>query len=458
MLIRKYDFNYGRRELMAKGAAMAGGGLLSSLWPLIANGADITKAYPEELLSVDAYTKGAIKTGDIVDANNVDHVKALIAPIMYHQIKEMGRRIRIVPTVTDVSKMFPMPFLQATLSNQGKGLLDADGNVTTTSGGQWIGGLPFTQPKSALEVFSNLTLSWGRHDNDIFAITDQDIGPDGEISYEYDFLWVEEQVSGRIGGRGEFTGPEHADKLRYQTVVFTAPADSKGTAYLSTWYYDQRKFPDLVGYVPAFKRVRKFPTNQRFEPLVAGMTLYLSDAWAAGDPMLTWGDYKIIGRQPMLGAVSENWHGDLPNYVAPTHGGQKGKTFYEINYSMVPECIVIDATPTGYPRAPVGRKRVWGDVRNMQFIAYETYDRRDQSLKSFEPVWGQRIVNGEVLMKETDGTPLWSWTHVHSHDIQTNRMTRFTHCKEVGGVVGGFNLEGIYDKYLTAQAINRLGT
>ena len=74
MLIRKYDFNYGRRELMAKGAAMAGGGLLSSLWPLIANGADITKAYPEELLSVDAYTKGAIKTGDIVDANNVDHV------------------------------------------------------------------------------------------------------------------------------------------------------------------------------------------------------------------------------------------------------------------------------------------------------------------------------------------------------------------------------------------------
>jgi hypothetical protein len=160
----------------------------------------------------------------------------------------------------------------------------------------------------------------------------------------------------------------------------------------------------------------------------------------------------------MLGAVSGNWHGDLDNFVMPTHGGPKGKTFFEYQMSMVPETIVLDAVPTGYPRAPVGRKRVWVDVRNMQFVGYETYDRRDQSLKSFEPSWGQRVVNGQTLMKETDGTPVWSWCHVLSHDIQTNRMTRFTHAREVGGIVGGFNQEGLYDKYLTAQAINRLGT
>ncbi len=458
MHIRRFDFNYGRRELMAKGGAAVAAGVLSPLWPLIAKGGDISKAYPEELLSVDAYTKGAIKTGDIVDASNVDHVKDLVAPILYMQIKTMGRRIKIVPTVTDVSKMFPNAFLQATLKNNGLGKLDADGNVTTVNGGKWIGGLPFPEAKTALETFANLTLSWGRHDNAIYAIKDQEIGPDGDISYEYDFYWVEENVACRLGGIGPFAGSEHADKLRYQTVVFTAPEDSKGTAFLSTWFYDQRKFPDLVGYVPAFKRVRKFPTNQRFEPLVAGMTLYLSDAWAAGDPMLTWGDYQIIGRAPMLGPTSENWHGDLPNYLAPTHGGPLGKTFYEINYSMCPEAIIVDATPTGYPRAPVGRKRVWVDTRNMQFNAYETYDRRNQSLKSFEPVWGQRIVNGQVLMTEKDGTPVWSWTHVHSHDVQTNRMTRFTHAHDVAGVESGFNVDGLYDKYLTPQAINRLGT
>jgi len=457
MHIRKYDFNYGRRELLAKGSMMAGAGLLSPLWPLIAKGADISKAYPEELLSVDAYTKGAIKTGDLVTAENVDHVQALLTPIAYRQVKEMGRQIRIVPTVTDVHQMFPNAFLEASLRNAGKGKLDADGNVTTVDGGHWIGGLPFTNPQSALEVFSNLTLSWGRHDNAVYAVKDQDIGPDGDISYEYEFVWVEENVAARLGGIGPYAGSEHADKLRYQTVIFTAPTDVRGTAYLSTWYYDQRKFPDLVGYVPAFKRVRKFPTNQRFEPLVAGMTLYLSDAWAAGDPMLTWGDYQIIGRQPMLGAVSQNWHGDLDNYVMPTHGGPLGKTFYEYQMSMVPEAIVLDAVPTGYPRAPVGRKRVWVDTRNMQFVGYETYDRRNQSLKSFEPSWGQRI-KGDIVINENDGTPVWSWCHVLSHDIQNNRMTRFTHAKEVGGVASSVNTDGLYDKYLTAQAIGRLGT
>jgi hypothetical protein len=457
MLIRKYGVDYGRRALLAKGVGLAAAGVLAPLWPLISKSADITKAYPEELLSVEAYTKGAIKTGDLVTAANVEHVQNLLTPIAYRQVKEMGRQIRIVPTVTDVTKMFPHAFLNATLSNQGKGRLDADGNVTTVTGGKWLGGLPFTEPKSALEVFSNLTLSWGRHDNAVYAIADQDLDPDGEISYEYDFVWIEENVACRIGGIGPYGGPQHADKLRYQTVMLTAPSDVKATSYLSTWYYDQRKFPDLVGYVPAFKRVRKFPTNQRFEPLVPGMTIYLSDAWAAGDPMLTWGDYKIIGRQPMLGAVSENWHGDRDNYLPPVHGGQKGKTFYEFNMSMVPETIVIEASPTGYPRAPVGKKRVWVDPRNMQFVGYETYDRRGASLKSFEPSGGQWI-KGDTIVKEADGSPVWTWSGVMSHDIQTNRMTRFTHTKAIDGVASGVNLDGLYEKYLTAQAIGRLGT
>ena len=54
MRIRKYDFNYSRRaflDKMATGAMAAG--VLSPLWPLIARAGDITKAYPEELLSIE---------------------------------------------------------------------------------------------------------------------------------------------------------------------------------------------------------------------------------------------------------------------------------------------------------------------------------------------------------------------------------------------------------------------
>ncbi|TAM08957.1 MAG: twin-arginine translocation signal domain-containing protein, partial [Nevskiaceae bacterium] len=47
MRIRKYDFNWGRRELMKKAAlGVAGAGLLAPVSKLLAEGKDIGKAYP----------------------------------------------------------------------------------------------------------------------------------------------------------------------------------------------------------------------------------------------------------------------------------------------------------------------------------------------------------------------------------------------------------------------------
>ena len=78
MHIRKYDHDYSRRFFMeqaAKGIATAG--VLGPLWPMIANSADITKAYPDELMSIDAWSKGKIKTG--ADKGAAAEVGKLIA-------------------------------------------------------------------------------------------------------------------------------------------------------------------------------------------------------------------------------------------------------------------------------------------------------------------------------------------------------------------------------------------
>src|SRR3546814_11973052 len=98
--------------------------------------------------------------------------------------------------------------------------------------------------------------------------------------------------------------PKHQDKLRFQSIFFATPDSAKGTSFLNVWPYDQHSFPDLYGYVPAFKRIRQFPTDQRFEPLILGSTLSLSDAWTAGAPLYPWDNYKIIGRGPGMAAVS----------------------------------------------------------------------------------------------------------------------------------------------------------
>ena len=462
MHIKKYDFDYSRRffmDKMAKGTM--GAGVLSSLMPLIGNTGDISKAYPEELTNIEAFTKGKIKTGDIVDANNVEHVKDLLDPVAYLQITQMGRRIRIAPTSTDVSELYPHDYLQATLRNQGKGAFDADGNVVhKVDGKPWIGGAAFPDPQTGLEAFANVTMSWGRHDTAVYAIEDNDLGPDGNIEYSYNLGWCEKNTVGLVSNPDGPYWEGHEDKLRYQSVWFTAPNDVKGTSFLNIWKYDQREFPDLFGYLPAFKRVRRFPTNQRFEPLVPGITFFLSDAWGAGDPMLTWGNYKIIGRGPFLGSQSGTWQGDQENWSKDEtlHGGKKGLNFFEVDFQLCPEVLVIEAEPIGFPRAPVSKKRVWLDVRNMAPIGYVTYDRRGELWRSFEVGYSQQK-KGDLANVDAKGNPEWSWSYVHAHDVQTNRFSRFNHAQSVkGGLKTAFDTEDAYDKYLTIQAIRRLGS
>jgi hypothetical protein len=460
MHIKKYDFNYGRRLLLQKVAVGATAGVLMPLWPMIARGADnISKVYPEELLHIEAYTKGKVKPGDVITADNVDIVKDLLDPVAYQQVKTMGRRINIVESTTDVTKLFSHDYLEATLKNKGRAILGADGNVwDKTEGTPWCGGNPFPEAKDGVEATANLTLCWGRHDYSQYAVRDWDISPGGDIAYQYDFVWSEFNTTARLDGK---TWGGKKDLLRYQSVFFTSPHDTAGTAFLNTWPYDQRKFPELKGYLPVFRRVRDFPTNQRFEPLVPGMTLFLSDAWAAGDPMLTWGNYKIVERKPMLGAIGgRNFMGGYnDNWERPVHGGPKNQTFHDVWMELVPEVIVVDAEPVGYPRAPVGKKRTWIDVRNGMYIAYNTYDRRGKIWKSFEPQYAL-YSNDKMTVKDANGHPIWSFVSVLSHDIQANRMSRFGPARQVNGgykTNWGEGSEDVYNKYLTVQAIQRLG-
>ena len=458
MHIKKYGPDFSRRSFLEKTVRGIGtAGVIAPLWPLIANGADMSKAYPDELLSIEMYTKGKVKPGDVITADNVEHVKDLLDPVAYMHVKTMGRRIHIVEPVKDASQLFPAKYLEATLRNKGQAVLDKDGNVFTKDGKPWNGGNPFPEPKNGVEAQYNLTLSWGRHDWSQYAVRDWDIDKDGDLSYQYDFVWSELNTTARADGQ---IWKNKKDLLRYQSVFFTAPNDSAGTSFLNIWDYDQRKFPELHGYIPAFRRVRQFPTNQRFEPLVPGITLFLSDAWAAGDPLLTWGNYKIVGRKPMLGCIgSRNFFGGHhDNWEKPTHGGPKDQTFFDTYMELVPECIVLESEPTGYARAPVGKRRVWIDVRNQMYVAYVTYDRRGEIWKSFEPHYA--LQTNDKLTNMDGAHPAWSWSSVHSHDVQSNRMSRFQQVKTVtGGYKTNYNPGDVdvYNKFLTVQAMQRLG-
>ncbi|MGQ0528933.1 MAG: hydantoinase/oxoprolinase N-terminal domain-containing protein [Panacagrimonas sp.] len=127
---------------------------------------------------------------------------------------------------------------------------------------------------------------------------------------------------------------------------------------------------------------------------------------------------------------------------------------------LIPEAIVFSAEPTGYPRAPVGRKEVYVDARNMMLPSQVTYDRRGAIWKQFEPGFGQ-YKNDKAAVNDAKGRPDWSWIYCHTHDIQSGRMTRFRHEKSVtAGSKSKYATEGedVYTKFLTTSAMARLGT
>ncbi len=459
MHIRKYDRGFSRRHFLQASAAGATAGVLAPLWDVIAAEGDIGKAYPSELLSLEEFTKGKLKAGDVLDANNVDTVKDLLDEITYIQIKQQGRVCDLRPTTTDVWKLNPPPYLEATVANRGKAKFDDKGNVVTADGQPWIGGNPFPDAKTAEEVLAGHNLSWGRHDVTQYCVDEHDLGPDSQEEYAYQFFWVEVAAVARTVLDPKPYFPGHEDKIRYQAAVWTAPNDVKGTSILNIWPYDQTQYPDFFGYLPAFKRVRRFPTNQRFEPVIAGSTFYLTDAWMTGDPTLTWGNFKLVSRGPMLACVHGAWNGHKdPDWHHETCGGSNGKRFYRVPMELVPEAFVVELEPTGYPRAPYSKKRIWFDARTLTPMVMNSFDRRGAVWKQWEGSFdtyekeGARFDSGQKH-------PIWSWTHVHSHDIQSDRITRFEQVRAIqGGFQTTYNDPEAYEKYCTQAAIRRLGT
>ncbi|SEP89440.1 Protein of unknown function [Solimonas aquatica] len=463
MRIRKYDFNYGRRKMMESVAYGLGAGVLMPYDKLLAKEIDdIGKAYPDELLSVEAQSKGKVKVGDYITKDNVEHVKHLLDPGVYEQITgPENRKIYIKAPTTNPRDLVSAAYYEATVQDVKSGhagKFDANGNVVDENGKKWQGGLPFVNPKSGQEVWANMCLNIGRADNACYVIEQKDYGANGKQEYHYNFQWVELNSTARTD-RKVFKGMEN--ELRRQSVFFAASPDVRGTSFLSIWDYDMRKIPELYGYLPEFRRVRQFPSNQRFEPLVPGAVWFLSDPWAAGDPFLTWGNHKIVERKPMLGPWASDFSRHDDNWEPPRQ--KDNPKFFDIPYEMSPEVIVTSCEPIGYPRSPVSKRVAYVDARNSMAASNIRYDRQGKLWSNFEMAHGQFKgggKDGKRLILSADGkNPAWSWTYVHIYDFQNRRMSLCNHSKGAAGVEARFQAdpEWLFNTYCTAQALQALG-
>ena len=475
MHISKYDKGFTRRHFMeSAGKATMGAGMLAPLWDVIARDGDISKAYPEEAMNIEAMTNGKVKPGGVIDASNIDSVRDMVDPGTYIQVAQQGRVINVTETTKDIYDLNPRHYIDATMKNRGKGGLDAKGNVVVKGTDKpWIGGNPFPDAKNAHEILAGHTISWGRHDSLLFPVWDRDKNPSGETLYRYEFFWIEDYPVGRTTLDPKPYVPGKEDIMRHNVVLFTSPQDVRGTSLLNIWPYDQSKFPDFFGYLPAFKRVRRFPTNQRFEPVIPGSTFFLTDAWMTGDPYLTWGNFKLVGKIPWLGGAANGWSASKDRWLHDRMGGESGDKYFASTFELIPECYVVDLEPIAYPRAPYSKKRIWFDARTLTPITMVSFDRRGEVWKQWEAGFDTYVKRGIGHDKSTgykwtmgdcgatsrkDDT-MWAWNYVHSHDLQSDYISLLQHVPEIaGGYKLRLNDPTLYENYCTMSAIRRMGT
>ena len=147
----------------------------------------------------------------------------------------------------------------------------------------------------------------------------------------------------------------------------------------------------------------------------------------------------------------------LPGKVQALCPGRFRAGSWDTAYEFCPEVLVIEAEPTGYPRAPVSKKRVWLDMRNMAYVSYMTFDRKNEMWKSFEAGFSQ-YKKGDLVFPDHRGNPVWGPNYVHSHDVQSGRMSRIAVAEKLSdGFQSKNDMPDTYEKYLTVQAIRRLG-
>ena len=250
-------------------------------------------------------------------------------------------------------------------------------------------------------------LSWGKHDTIAHPVLDWDTDADGNVEYNYASIYVEWQTVGRLVLDPNPYMPGRESQIRILGATVTAPGDVAGTGILQVWAYDQHKLPGYYVYQPTTKRVRTYPVDQRFEPQFPGNTFFVTEYWMAGDPLLTWGNFKLVGKGPMLTCAHHCADLDKPNWIHKTCGGKSGVKYWRTRMELVPEVYVVEMEPTSYPRAPIGKKRIWYHAATLCPLTMISYDRQGKMWKQWEG--GFDYYERKPGMKWIEGCPDKFW-------------------------------------------------
>jgi len=368
-----------RRDFLKKIGSWAGAGLLQPVLSLIGEGKSIAAAYPDELLSIEKYTKGRVKPGMIISKDNVDLVKDLCPEGLYTELTR-GAQIKVAETTTRVDALVPPYWVQATLRNKGQAMLDKKGQLWTKDGKPWVGGDPFPDASNGIEAMWNHTFNQVRYDDTCEIANEVHIDTSGAVLREGVGFVVRIQTVGRLAVEPKPMLPAYKDELYRAVLTLLKPFDVYGLSSNTTVYYDAARLPDTDLYIPTLRRTRRVLSTQRFEPVSPYAAYFVSDLGLHNDPVLTW-SWKLVGRKPML-APSPNNRGAFARDASKDDFifRQAREKFPRSTWELRPEILIVDGV-SHLEGSPYGRKRMYIDAIYNRAQSADIWDKADRLWK-----------------------------------------------------------------------------
>ena len=253
------------------------------------------------------------------------------------------------------------------------------------------GGIPFTEPKNALEIYYNfMERIW--FGDDWRTYTDECwINSKGELYKVLGMNWCGMYFRGRtaVEPYGVYPGYEK-DKMR-EVFFYTGPFDVYGMALLSIRYCDAKKLDDMYVYIPALRRTRRLSTAQR-DDSPDGSDYIMGDVNGHDDPIGMW-SAKIAKTTQMLlpGYTCVRWYNskEYPDTSKP----KRDNKFVRMKYELRP-CYIIELMPR--LRRGYSRKLIYVDSENFTVLVGEGYDHAGKIWRSTTAGFGPHDEKPEI--------------------------------------------------------------
>jgi len=432
-----------RRNFLKAAGVWAGAGILQPLFPLIGAGKSIAAAYPDEVLSIEKYTKGRVKPGMVISKSNAELVKDICTEGLYTELTR-GREIKIDTTTLRVEAFTPQPWIEATLRNKGQAVLDNKGQLRSKDGRPWIGGTPFPEAKSALEIMWNQLINFRRYDDEVEPFREVVIDGSGTILRRVAGYFVTIYTNARTAVDPRPIVPAYKDELYRVGLTFVEPFDVYGLSIVTTGFYDAAKDIELTGYIPNLRRVRRLPSTQRFEPPGPYNVYYSSDISLHNDPILSW-NWKLIETKPMLLPSPVNVGAFAPgatekDFVFPYAENQK---YPRTTWELRPEVVVVEGA-SDLPGNPYSRKRLYYDVITSRAVCAETWDKQGKLFKFMTYFFGSFEYAGGKANAEAG---------LSFANVQTDTHSNIWIFPEIGGVKFALNVGTKTEDWFTDRAM-----